>query len=126
MIDALAAHRHAEFLHRIERNRQHRVEAGVDVRAISVHALIGVAGGGVLRHQAGVLVVVHIHAIQGDVVLIAARAQHFAVGRHARLQAEQLDHVPGLERKFADLLFRKCVAHRSVHGVDGWKLPRSR
>ena len=91
----------------------------VDVRAVSVDALISGAGGGVLRHQAGVLVVVHIHAVEGDVVLIAARAQHFAVRRNARLQAEQLDNVPGLERKLADLHFRKRVAHRSVDGVDG-------
>ena len=63
LIDALAAHRDAEFLHRIERNGQHRVESGIDVCAIPIYALIRCAGGGVLRHQAGVLVVVDIHAI---------------------------------------------------------------
>ena len=103
LIDAFAAHRHAEFLDGIERNRQHGVESGVDVRAIPVDALIGVARGRVLRHQAGVLIVVDIHAIQRDVILIAPRAQDLAVGGHARLQAEQLDDVSGFQWKLADL-----------------------
>ena len=60
--------------------------------------------------QAGVLVVVHIHAIQGDVVLIAPRAQHFAVRGDARLEAQQLNDVSGLERKLANLILVECVA----------------
>ena len=85
MIGALAAHGDAKFLDRIERNRQHGVEPGVSVRAIPVDALVGVSGGGVLSYQAGVLVVVHVHAVQGDVVLIAARPQHFPIRGHPRL-----------------------------------------
>ena len=124
LIGALAAHCDAEFLDRIERNRQHGVEPGVGVRAIPVDALVGVAGGGVLRDQAGVLVVVHVHAIQGDVILIAARPQDLSIRGDTRLQAEQLDYVPGLEWKFADLHFRKCVPNRSVHCVDCGSLRR--
>ena len=112
LIDTLAAHRYTEFLNRIEWNRQHGVEARIDIRVVPIHSLVSGASRRVLSHKASVLVVVHIHAIQGDVVLIAARAQHFAVRRYARLQAQQLDHVPGLERKLADLLLRKCIAHR--------------
>ena len=57
-----------------------------------------------------VLVVVHIHAVQDDVVLIAPRSHHFAIRGHARLQAQQLNDIASVERQLPYRMLRECIA----------------
>ena len=95
LVGALARDGGAELLHGIERHGQDGVEAGV------------------------ALVIVHVDAIERDVVLVGLGAEHLAVGRDAGLQAEQGDHVARLQRETLDLIFGEGIAHRCVLRVDG-------
>ena len=58
-----------------------------------------------------VLVIVHIHAVQDDVVLIAPRSHHFAIGGHARLQAQQFNDVASVQRQLPYRMLGECIAH---------------
>ena len=118
-VRALAGDRDAEFLDRVERNRQDRVKPGVGIDAVGVGTLISAeTGGGGLRDKAGVLVVVDVGAIERDVVLIAAGAQDFTAGGDTRLQAEQLHDITRLQRELADLGLAEGIADAGVCGID--------
>ncbi len=119
LIRTLPTHGDAKLLHGIERDREHGVESGIDVGSVAVDALISASRGRVLRHETGILVIVHIHAVEGDVVLIAARSQYFAIGCDARLQAQEFDNVPRLQRQGAYLPLGKRISDRGIDGVDG-------
>ncbi len=65
-----------------------------------------------------VLIVVHVDAVERDVVLVLLGADNFAGRRDAGLQAQQLDNVPRLQRKLADLSLSERVADGRVLHVD--------
>ncbi len=103
LVGAEAGDGGTEFLHGIKRHRQHGVEAG------------GGAGGSTLG-------IVDVDAIERDIVLVALGAGHFTGGRHAGLQAEQVNDVARDERELADLKLSEGVTDRSIRGVDGGRL----
>ena len=86
-----------------------------------------------------VLRVVHVDAVERHVLLVRTRAGHRTVARvfgvgvgvdgdehRARLQAEQLDDVLGLDRQAANLLGRDRVAQAAVGGVEDDRLRHHR
>src|SRR6266446_10607468 len=93
-IRARSAHGHAEFLNRIEWNRQYGIEPRIDLRAIRVRPLVSArTRGRGLRSQSGILVVVHVGSIERDVVLIAPCTEHLSRRRDTDLQAQKLDDI---------------------------------
>src|SRR5262249_59905718 len=95
------------------------VESRVGVDTIGVGALVSAeTGGGGLGDQAGVLVVVDVGAVQGDVVLIAPGTQNFTAGGYSGLQAQQFDDVARLQWELADLCFAERIAHARIGRVD--------
>ena len=105
----LAGDGDAEFLHRIKRHRQRRRESRI---AAAVQRSRAVQAG------EGILVVVVVHAIQRDVVLVAAGTHHLAVLGDAGFQTQQLHHVSGLQRQAGNLFFLEGIADRGVHSVQ--------
>jgi hypothetical protein len=53
-----------------------------------------------------------------DQAFLGTRAEHLSGRRHARLQAEQLDHNARLERELANLSLIECVSDGGVHCVE--------
>jgi hypothetical protein len=96
VLGALAGYRDAKLLDRIEWNGQHGVETGDRTRAVGVRSLAIVLV--MIDENARVLVVIHVDAVQRDVVLVSPGSQHFATGRDSRLQAQQLNHIARLKR----------------------------
>jgi hypothetical protein len=84
----------------------------------AVEVVAGDRGAPVGVLETGGLVVVDVDAIERDVVLVSPRADDFAGGRHARLQAEELDDVARHERQLPDLPFVEGVADGRVDRVD--------
>src|SRR5262249_55186090 len=66
-----------------------------------------------------VLVVIHVDAVEHDVVLIFFRTENLACWRNARLHAQQLDDVAGLQGDIADLRFGERIADCGILRVDG-------
>ncbi len=96
-VSALAGHGHAKLLHGVQRNRQNGIESCDVVLAGGVGALLGSHVG--LAADPRVFVVIHIHAVQDHVILIAPRPHHFTSGSNARLQAQQCNHVARVQRQ---------------------------
>ena len=123
LVGALSADRDAKLLHGVERNRQRGVEARLVGNAIGVRSV----GEAVCRRiDTGILVVVHVDAIERDVVLVALRSEHLAGRRNTGLHAQQLNHVARLQRKLPDLRFGEGVSDGSICSVDSGdaRLPR--
>src|ERR1700730_16558714 len=115
LIGTFACYRDAELLHRVARNRQNGIKAGVDCGTVGVRSLVSAqACCCVLRHQARILVVVYVGPVEGQIVLIASRAKHFSVGGHSGLHAEQFHHVPRLQRDLPHLLLTERISHAGV------------
>jgi len=112
--------RHAELLHGILRNRQHR------------------------RKRVAAVLIVHIHAVQADVALVAARpvyspvasvlvfisrerrAQGVSRERHARLQAQQFRHISSVQWNVFHLILPERIPDGSIHQVQWRGLSRHR
>jgi hypothetical protein len=87
----------AKFLDRVERDGENGVESGVVIDAVGVGTLISAkAGSGGLGHEAGILVVVDVGAVEDDVVLIATGSENFTARGDAGLKAEKLYDVARL------------------------------
>jgi len=70
-------------------------------------------GGRRLRHQAGILVIVYIRAVQSK-LSGRARPQHFSVGSHACLHAQQFHHISRFAAGFASPHLAERIAHTGV------------
>src|SRR4029077_11198816 len=73
---------------------------------------------GRLGHQARVLVVVDVGAVERDVVLIATGSEDFAARRVAGLKTEQFHNVARLQGQLTNLGFAERIAHAGVGSVD--------
>ena len=116
LVRGLTRDGHAKLLDRIERYRKRRVEPWRS-SGLSRGPRVVLRSVGKGMSDARSLVVVNVHAVQRDVVLIASCAEDFAGLRNPGLNAEQFDHVSGLQRKLLNLPLLECVTERTVDGV---------
>ena len=88
LIGSFATDGDTEFLHGIEGHGQSCIESHSSVLSVTVQARKGQQTIASQHVQPRVLIVIRVHAVEDDVVLIAARSQHLSGLGNPGLQAQ--------------------------------------